>query len=242
MGNQSHWRDLLPLAAMMGICFWTAYFHRFFTAAMCFYLLARVIVLHSQERERVMRRNYRRLEEMERALLMDPLTGLYNHMGFYHILEDQVRESVLSEHPLSLVVIDIDNFKKVNDTYGHENGNLVLMKIAELLKGICTPNAYACRYGGEEFTLIFPGYSENQTKTVMEGVRLEFFHTAYPFLPEGGISFSSGIRAYSGQMSSSQAFFEGADQAMYYAKRQGKNRVYVLWDEEFTDQYNRESQ
>lgn len=86
-----------------------------------------------------------------------------------------------------MVVVDIDNFKKVNDTYGHENGNEVLVALARLMLDICDPSVYLSRYGGEEFALIFSEYHDSQAKEVMEQIRIEFSKTGYTFLPTGGI-------------------------------------------------------
>lgn len=94
---------------------------------------------------------------------------------------------------------------------------------------VCGENIYINRYGGEEFALIFSGYDENKTRTVMETIRSQFEKTAYSFLPSGGITFSCGIKACTREITTPQQLFEYADHAMYRAKNQGKNQCFVLY-------------
>lgn len=178
------------------------------------------------EMVRNLRESRRQIQNVEQELLLDHLTGLYNHTGFYQLLEAQMRACQEKERPLSLVVIDIDNFKRVNDTYGHENGNIVLVNLAETLRDVCGGCSQICRYGGEEFALIFPDSGEGETYDIINEARLQFAASEYHFMKNQKVTISCGIQQMSGEQLP-RVLFEKADKAMYRAKRDGKNRCHI---------------
>lgn len=178
------------------------------------------------EMSRNLRESYQQIQSVEKELLLDQMTGLYNHTGFYQRLEERMKTCGEEGDSLSLVVIDIDNFKEVNDTYGHENGNIVLISLSEILREVCGRYGDVCRYGGEEFAVIFPEVSGGEAFEIMEEARTKFASCKYQFMKNRRVTFSCGIQQM-GDEKSAQELFEKADRAMYHAKGNGKNKCYT---------------
>lgn len=161
--------------------------------------------------------NSRLANKLER----DPMTSLYNHTAFYDYLDTFVRNR--DDAPLTLAVIDIDDFKKVNDTYGHNNGDEVILNLARVLQKNCGENNYVCRYGGEEFAVIFPDVKVRDAAKMMNTSLEEFRETQYEWT-ERRITFSCGIFQMSSYTMTAEEFFRVADKMLYNAKQNGKNQ------------------
>lgn len=162
--------------------------------------------------------------QLEELLKCDSLTGLHNISTFYNMLDTCIKNN---EMPLTIAVIDIDNFKLVNDTWGHEKGNEVLIYLAAQLQTSCNMKGHVFRYGGEEFTIIFPRLSPTVAKTMIETAQYNLYHYVFDFMPDQKITFSCGIATYPASKYSPQDFFEMADKVMYQAKLLGKNKVLI---------------
>ncbi|MBA4687718.1 MAG: GGDEF domain-containing protein [Candidatus Galacturonibacter soehngenii] len=162
--------------------------------------------------------------QLEELLKCDSLTGLHNMSTFYNMLDTCIKNN---ETPLTIAVIDIDNFKLVNDTWGHEKGNEVLIYLAAQLQFSCNIYGDVFRYGGEEFTIIFPRTSPLEAKTMIETAQNNLYHYVFDFMPNQRITFSCGIASYPSSTYSPQDFFEMADKVMYQAKLSGKNKVLI---------------
>lgn len=156
----------------------------------------------------------------------DSLTKLYNHESFYEELEYYQRMYEENREPFSLAVIDIDNFKNVNDTYGHAFGDVVLKEVADICARHKGAGGFCARYGGEEFTVIFKGAESGRAEELAEQIRQEFEEKRF-LTPQGERSFSVsiGVADYDRAYPSASAFFGVADAALYRAKREGKNQV-----------------
>lgn len=163
---------------------------------------------------------------MEKQVKTDALTGLYNHMAFYEYMDVLLLQAETYHYPVHLAVMDIDNFKKVNDTYGHGIGDIVLKRIAAAIKDNVTTDDFAARYGGEEFVVILNDINEEEAFAVLEKVRQVVQRLEHPEIKEKHVTISVGLQTYRAGMHK-QAFFEGADNSLYVAKRQGKNRVII---------------
>ncbi|MBY6036519.1 GGDEF domain-containing protein [Fictibacillus nanhaiensis] len=163
---------------------------------------------------------------MEKQVKTDALTGLYNHMAFYEYMDVLILQAETYHHPLHLAVIDIDNFKKVNDTYGHGIGDLVLKRIAKALKENVSTDDFVARYGGEEFVIILNDVKEEIAFSILDNIRKVVQQLKHPEIIEKSVTISVGLQTYRAGMHK-QAFFEGADNSLYVAKRQGKNRVII---------------
>lgn len=164
-------------------------------------------------------------ERMHAALKMDSMTRLFNHSEFYHCMDESILWSQSHHRQVSVAVIDVDFFKSVNDTYGHENGDTVLIRLAEILKDNCPKEGKAFRYGGEEFGLIINGYTKEQTYELMESIRHQIYQEKFSFMPERHLSISTGIYEYQGDDMDGEEIFKKADLAMYEAKQNGRNRT-----------------
>lgn len=162
--------------------------------------------------------------QFEELIKCDPLTGLHNMATFYSKLEALIKRNV---KPLTIAVIDIDNFKIVNDTWGHDKANEVLIYIAAQLQACCTTLGSVFRYGGEEFTIIFPEVTSEEAKSMVEEARRNIYNHQFKSMPGQVITFSGGIATYTTDSYSAHDFFQIADKIMYKAKLSGKNNVMV---------------
>ena len=157
----------------------------------------------------------------------DSLTQLLNHEAFYEVLDEQMQQFEGTKEKFSIIVADIDNFKKVNDTYGHAFGDEVIRQVSEVLRKVCDRRDVCARYGGEEFSVILPGRNLRDAAEHAERIRQRFENT--DFTTEGGetlhFTLSLGVAEHNQKYQTASAFFERADKALYEAKRTGKNRV-----------------
>ncbi|OMF22537.1 hypothetical protein BK133_26230 [Paenibacillus sp. FSL H8-0548] len=176
------------------------------------------------EKEALTNENKHRLEELaiQEASRVDALTGLDNHNAFQSRFRAVLADE--SVHSVYLAIVDIDNFKRVNDTYGHSVGNMVLRKIGKLLKECSEENISPSRYGGEEFTIIFSNVTNKQVSDCLEHLRAGAEQMSFPELEGRVVTISIGChRLESGE--DRDTLFRLADEALYLAKRSGKNRV-----------------
>ena len=166
------------------------------------------------------------LEEMCRR---DSLTSLYNHSFFQESVEREFRRSVRYDHDTACVLVDIDDFKRVNDEHGHPTGDRVLMQMSELILKTLREVDIVARYGGEEFGLLLPMTNARNAKTVCERARALVASTVFdPDKHRLRLSVSMGIATLRGhQPKNPHQFVEFADEALYSAKRNGKNRTYL---------------
>lgn len=173
------------------------------------------------------------LEENQRSLrelsARDQLTGLYNHREFYRLLGEELARSLRYGHQMSLLMLDIDYFKRVNDTFGHLAGDQVLRSLPELIRGQLRINDIPCRYGGEEFGVILPETAGEQAADVAERIR-SVVAAAPIALPDGRalrVTVSLGIATFPKDAENEESLVSAADLALYQAKRTGRNRICV---------------
>jgi diguanylate cyclase (GGDEF)-like protein len=157
-------------------------------------------------------------QEQERAT-RDPLTGLRNHRYFQDSLSAEIERCRRSQGHVSIAVLDLDNFKQVNDRFGHSEGDAVLRRAAKGIGDNLRPYDLACRLGGEEFGIIFPEATAEDAKLVLDRIA----HHILAFGPEGErLSFSAGITTWPTHAETQAELYEHADEAAYTAKMQGK--------------------
>lgn len=183
--------------------------------------LAMMLMRFVREKDEIIHLHKQDYESLGKRLLREPMTGLYNHSAFYSLLEQKIRER--GDAPISLAIVDIDNFKKVNDTYGHENGDQVILYLAEVLKRHCGEEYFPCRYGGEEFAVIFPGLKGKEARAVMEQILAEFREKEFAWNAGPNITFSCGVYQHDSINMTATELFQIADQMLYKAKLGGKN-------------------
>ncbi|MDD5044449.1 MAG: diguanylate cyclase [Candidatus Omnitrophica bacterium] len=157
--------------------------------------------------------------------ILDGLTGLYNHRHFYEVLPREIERAERYKQALSLLMIDLDDFKKFNDTNGHLAGDKLLQDLSEVLIKAVRSADMVFRYGGEEFTVICPQTSKQQVVEVAKRI----FNLAREKLP---VTMSVGLSAYPDDGKNVQEVVTKADYAMYQAKHLGKNRICVFGAEE----------
>ncbi|WP_085833793.1 GGDEF domain-containing protein [Clostridium merdae] len=161
---------------------------------------------------------------------LDSLTGLYNHATFYDTLSARIQEYHHSPKPFSLIIMDIDDFKQVNDQNGHDAGDEIILTLVKCIKDNLGENEVAYRYGGEEFTIITNRVPEDDV-ALAESIRLCFEEDASKIGNITNATVSVGIARYNAQRFGAQReFFAAADEALYSAKRSGKNHT-LVWHE-----------
>jgi diguanylate cyclase len=155
----------------------------------------------------------------------DPLTDALNRKGLDEALEREVSSVRRKETPLSVSLLDIDNFKKLNDSFGHEAGDRALVHLADVARRNMRPCDTLARYGGEEFVVLMPDTTLDQGLEAMTRLQRELTKAIYLTGKEKIlITFSAGVAQLAADESGTEAI-RRADQAMYLAKRAGKNRV-----------------
>jgi len=179
-------------------------------------------------------KNAEKYEKVEKRTLIDGLTGLNNYRYFEKILDKKVREAAEENSNLSVILLDIDHFKPINDQYGHLAGNEVLKETARIIKEAVRKQDIVSRYGGEEFTVVVPGANEEEALEIAERIRYQIEHT--PFIISNSLSgeeelilrvtVSIGVAVYPVHGMLPIDLVRNADHAMYFgAKQQGRNRV-----------------
>jgi diguanylate cyclase (GGDEF)-like protein/PAS domain S-box-containing protein len=166
-------------------------------------------------------------EELRNQSIRDALTGLFNRRYLKEFLVREFQRSQRSGQPLGVIMVDIDHFKQFNDNFGHEAGDVVLQKVAQFLQHQVRLSDIACRYGGEEMTIILPEISLEKVKAKAEelcqGIRQ--LQLSYQGKDLGQITASFGVACFPQQGSSPEEVIKRADEALYQAKHQGRNQV-----------------
>lgn len=167
-------------------------------------------------------------EEFARAAVMDPLSGLFNRRYFYERLEEELDRARRHNTTVALLMIDIDNFKGINDRFGHLAGDLVIRGVGDILKRSVRKFDLCTRFGGEEFAIVMPGSGPENSAPVAERIRqrIEAFRTNESELADLRVTASIGMSVSHG--ASARELIANADQALYQAKREGKNRLVTL--------------
>jgi two-component system cell cycle response regulator len=160
-------------------------------------------------------------EEVRRLSITDDLTGLYNHRHFFKTLEAELTRLKRQKTSLSLLMFDVDNFKRYNDLYGHLEGDKVLKKIGEIVKNSIRYNVDSgYRYGGDEFASLLIGATLDQALAIAERIRSSIEQAGFR-----NLTVSIGLAEYEDQFDL-ESYVKSADDAMYISKQSGGNRVY----------------
>jgi diguanylate cyclase (GGDEF)-like protein len=158
----------------------------------------------------------------------DSLTELWNHGYFQYLLQSELEKAKIANKPLSLIMLDIDNFKVYNDTLGHQAGDKILKELASLVKNQSRKMDFVCRYGGEEFTILLPQTEKKEAFLIAERIRADI--EKYPFikediLPNKKLTASVGLSCFPDDGSSPAEIISHSDTALYQAKQKGKNNT-----------------
>ena len=170
---------------------------------------------------------HKRTEELT---INDELTDTFNYRYFVQKLQEEKRRATRYNLPLSLVMVDIDWFKNLNDTYGHEAGNIVLRELSVIIKQCIRDVDIFARYGGEEFVIILPQTPLSEASRIGERIREQVEKTIIHAGKAGNlkITVSAGVSSYPENGRSQEELVSVADQALYRAKGEGRNLVCVI--------------
>jgi diguanylate cyclase (GGDEF)-like protein len=161
---------------------------------------------------------------MERLAKVDLPTNLYNHKTFHEYLEKVMEQFIKRPFPLHVALLDLDSFKKINDSYGHSNGDLVIEKTAQIILENISDHDFASRYGGEEFGIIFIEKTQEECLEILEKIRASLEAHHFSEMSDASITLSIGLATEVGTMCK-DVLFNKADKYLYQSKRNGKNQI-----------------
>ena len=167
--------------------------------------------------------------------LLDKLTGLTTRKVFEEKLKAAILQAQQTDRPLSLAFLDIDHFKRLNDSLGHEAGDVIIKAIGDTIQRMTGEQAIACRYGGEEYIVIFPDAEREQVFLIIERIRAEI--AAQKSFSDGKnkvntqLTISGGISAFPIDAQDDNELLRKADQALYKAKTTGRNKIVLAYEE-----------
>lgn len=164
--------------------------------------------------------------ELRKLTTTDPLTGWFNRRALGEIAEREFARSARTSTPLSLLMLDIDHFKKINDTHGHSCGDAAIRHVTQTCEVLLRDYDYLFRYGGEEFVILLPGSDWDNTRRLAERLRLKIQNSGLKFGSESiGFTVSIGFTHQQAQDSDWSQMLDRADAALYHAKQSGRDRV-----------------
>jgi len=204
--------------------FWTeaiiAFAVLFASVAVC-----SVLIKFQKEKSDTIQRGYLSNLEMKEQLSRDQKTGLYGNAVFMNTLAEIVKTSEATGNMIAVAFIDIDDFKRINDSQGHLRGDQVILKLAELMQQNNSGNTFMARFGGEEFAIIFRDEKTGTAFDFLENLRIKFSELKYTFVQDT-ITISIGLAVWKSGCTPEE-LFDHADTAMYASKAAGKNRTTI---------------
>lgn len=183
----------------------------------------------NRELQNQLEENERLRAQLQEQAIRDPLTGVFNRRYFTEALESETARAARENIPFSLIILDVDHFKKVNDTYGHKCGDQVLKSLASFLLENTRRSDIVCRFGGEEFVVLMP-----DAAVVDAHDRAELFRKKFEVLllacddRQIHATFSAGVASFPTHAGSGEALLAAADDALYRSKAGGRNRVSIF--------------
>ncbi|MDL2345151.1 GGDEF domain-containing protein [Deinococcus sp. MIMF12] len=168
-------------------------------------------------------------ERLHQQAIRDPLTGLFNRRHLEEALASAGAHAAATGEPLSLIALDVDHFKRFNDTFGHEAGDAVLVRVGAALRDLVPPGAVPARPGGEEFTLLLPGLDTGAAAELAERLRetVAGWSLSHAGMALGQVTVSLGVAALGVHAPAPDGLPRVADEALYAAKAAGRNRVVI---------------
>jgi diguanylate cyclase (GGDEF)-like protein/PAS domain S-box-containing protein len=169
--------------------------------------------------------------KLREQAIRDPLTNLFNRRYLEETLDRELARAMREDYPVCIIMIDLDHFKRINDTYGHEAGDQVLKALAVTLSEECRRGDFACRYGGEEFVVVMPNITMDTAYERAENIRQSLNSLSVPYKQHNlTITISMGIACHPTNGESREMILRAADQAMYGAKKAGRDHI-LSYDE-----------
>jgi diguanylate cyclase (GGDEF)-like protein len=190
-------------------------------------LIATGLVLNAVVRERshAIEALAQALKTLKEEAIRDPLTNLYNRRFLRDTLSRELMRAARENIRVAVIMIDLDHFKRVNDTAGHAAGDLVLTKIAALLKRHIRGTDIACRFGGEEFTLVLPNATLQSARSRAEAICSAIREESGRLM---GVTASLGVAVFPDHAAEPESLLRAADEALYEAKGRGRNQVRIF--------------
>jgi len=228
----NRWIYMLGISVTGAACFFLIAASKFsgkpdwnsFTAGVIYTILTILFTAYSSFRMNYYGRiHYLLNQELEKMSVTDPLTGLMNKAKLYEELHMWMNFSRRYKTPLSLILFDIDNFKQINDKYGHMVGDEIMVKIVNIIKAMIRETDSFARWGGDEYTIIMPHTGRIQALEITERLRRKIADTV--FLPDFHVTCSFGVASLNSRIEQADHFICAADNALYKAKNSGKNVV-----------------
>ena len=195
-----------------------------FGFAIVSYFCGVIFIRFSLQNSQLIQNQAEHNEKLRDDVLRDQMTGLYNHSAFVNELERLTQGG----DEFCLAMLDIDDFKQINDTYGHDSGDEVLIYLAEQMRQCCPEGTIPYRYGGEEFAMIIRNLSADESYRMLSNLLKAVRKHTFAFSGKS-ITFSAGLGSYTG--GTGEAFFESVDQALYRSKKTGKNKITMVKNE-----------
>lgn len=182
-----------------------------------------------------LRRRNKQMEELlakvELLAITDSLTGLFNRRHFETILKKELKEAKRYNHDVTCLMIDVDHFKRINDSYGHESGDLVLREIAQILRQSMREVDTVARWGGEEFIVAMPRADKDKATEPALRILHAISQKRFDQIPGESVTVSIGIACADRKSETVETLIKAADSALYEAKRSGRNRMAFASDE-----------
>ena len=201
-----------------------------FLIMILFSSISLIIILVHKKRELTLLKVQTENAKLSKESKFDGLTGLQNHSSFYNVLENKLMKARHEKKGFALAVLDIDDFKDVNDTYGHAAGDEILKFVSETIVNVIEKNGVVFRYGGDEFAIIFHNPDPDANVRSLEHIRMVIESNDTMLIGgAGNITLSIGYYNVKEVIMSSEEIFYRADQALYQAKSNGKNQVYSVF-------------
>ncbi|MEM8677974.1 MAG: GGDEF domain-containing protein [Planctomycetota bacterium] len=179
-----------------------------------------------------LRQQAEELDKTRREARTDQLSGLGNRKSFDEAFQFALTRFKRNHIPFALILADVDHFKRINDTYGHQSGDLIVTRIGKVLKQLCRHHDHVSRYGGDEFAVLLMGADRDACRRVGARIRAAIERTNFQAC-EGGsriaVTFSMGM-AFPLETDTLEELFERADQALYHSKNSGRNQLFVYKD------------
>lgn len=190
------------------------------------YLVCSVLVKYQEEKSDILKKSYMHQLEMQEMLNKDQKTGLYGYTMLFNTLQKMTSYKEEGIKDFALAIIDVDDFKNINDTYGHAMGDQIIIALAELMKKYCSDNHLPARFGGEEFAIIINEKEKSYYYDFIERLRKDFAKITSEIIKDT-VTISCGIAKWTPSLSAEE-LFNNADSAMYLSKTTGKNRTTIL--------------
>jgi diguanylate cyclase (GGDEF)-like protein len=193
----------------------------------CSYQIAKILIRYSHDNLTTLTNYDNKHQYMKEQLKLDSFTGLYNKKTFDDYLPKLMEECQNEDVLISMAMIDVDNFKYVNDLYGHPMGDRVLLYLSQILKKVQADNIRAFRMGGDEFSVLFKGFDAENSARVCEALRAQMESCPLRATDGKRVTFSCGVVSINPKNIDLEVFTKAADSALYAAKNSGRNQVVI---------------